>query len=92
MRSSWNARLGRAVLAGALATGGWLLADSGSAQAGDKVCGWLKYDTDGGPTSTATSIPYCETPCGSGFGVQSAEPTRVFDVYEEHFVCVRPFE
>lgn len=89
---STRARVGRGVFAAALTFGFLTFLDFGSspAGAGDKVCGYVKYDTDGGPTSTASSVPYCELPCGSAV-VAWTGPVDVFDVYAEVFVCVRPF-
>ena len=89
---STRARVGRGVLAALVMFGFLTFLDFGSspAEAGDKVCGYVKYDTDGGPTSTASSVPYCETPCGSAVAGGTG-PIDVFDLYAEAFVCVRPF-
>lgn len=65
--------------------GAWALASAPPAEAGPLVCGYVQYDTNGGPTSSVTVSTYCNDTCGGPFVDQA--PVRLGTVVVGAFVC-----
>lgn len=82
-------RGGRMAAAAALALGALGVgATQVPARASDPVCGWVRYSSnDGSTTSTVPGLPYCDLPCGSAVNAGTGDH-HVWHVYAEGFVCV----
>lgn len=52
-----------------------------------EVCGYVRYSTSTGPTSTAPYVPHCERPCGGVF--VHVPPNSIDDNEVEALACVR---
>lgn len=59
------------------------------ADATPTVCGYVRYSTSTGPSTTVSSIPYCDIPCepGGDVGVHVG-PDQVLGVKYEALACV----
>jgi hypothetical protein len=79
----------RALVALTLLASLWTLGAPQRAAADDpEACGYARYSTSTGPTSTVTFTTYCQSPCG-GIGVDQPPVSVNGVVSVSGFVCVR---